>query len=634
MADKFEKRLDILKEINDELQKQNEAEGKIDSTYEDRVEILNDIASSQTDLGGLADIQARQQKKINDLNKSGHTAIAKHYQKSLDSSNKLLKEQMKKLQAEKLSKQASEGLDKITGGMSSKVKDTVGGFKGMSKGAIASSLSMGLVVGAVVLLGKALAYASGIIDQLGGKFGVMGAESGAFRDNMMTANSDAIQLGFSIDDAMNAVGELSANFGVGVDLASELPGQILDTGKAIGLSEAEATKLFGTLMSIGNLTADQAEHLAESTYQLAQQNNVNPVAVMRDIADSSETIAKFTGITPENIAEAAIQARKLGLSLTDTAKISEGLLDFQSSLTAEIEASVMTGKQLNLQKARELALTGDLSGMMDNVLEQVGGEAEFNKLNVLQRQSLAKALGVEVAEMEKLVSAGGEQVEQQKAFKDLLGSDAMSALTSLTNKIKSIGADILGKIGTPLNDALKDFENKFITEENIQKVKDFSKNLVPFIEKAIEGIKSFAGGVGRVISGFDSMFSILGSIVSVVTKIARVIVAIQTFGASELLYGAYKYFSGSESVDDFRSAGGSHLILTPTGRMLRTNPNDTVMGSTKVNDFVSGGEGSMPLGADMNATNQKLDRLNENIQTLINVTRGNPDKIVTGIGAL
>ena len=29
MADKFEKRLDILKEINDELQKQNEAEGKM-----------------------------------------------------------------------------------------------------------------------------------------------------------------------------------------------------------------------------------------------------------------------------------------------------------------------------------------------------------------------------------------------------------------------------------------------------------------------------------------------------------------------------------------------------------------------------------------------------------------------------
>ena len=61
------------------------------------------------------------------------------------------------------------------------------------------------------------------------------------------------------------------------------------------------------------------------------------------------------------------------------------------------------------------------------------------------------------------------------------------------------------------------------------------------------------------------------------------------------------------------------------------------MGSTKVNDFVSGPEGSMPLGGtnvDMTSTNQKLDRLNSNIETLVNITRSNPDKIVTGIGAL
>tara|TARA_R100001591_G_scaffold103759_1_gene111166 strand:+ start:1 stop:1167 length:1167 start_codon:yes stop_codon:yes gene_type:complete len=388
-------------------------------------------------------------------------------------------------------------------------------------------------------------------------------------------------------------------------------------------------------MSVGNLTADQAERLAENTYQLAQQNNVNPVAVMQDMADSSETIAKFGADNLQSITKAAVQARKLGLSLSTVDKISDSLLDFQSSLQAEIEASVMTGKQLNLQKARELALTGDLSGMMDNVLKQVGGEAEFNKLNVLQRKSLAKSLGVEVTEMEKLVSAGGKQVEQQKAFKDLIGEDAMSAIKSVTAKIKMLGADILTKIGTPLADAFKDFQDKFITPENIQKVQDFSKNLLPFIENAIAGIKSFASGVASVVSGFDTMFSVIGFIVSGVKVLARVIAGIATLGMSELImFGARKLFGGSESVNDFRSAGGSHLILTPTGRMLQTNPNDTVMGSTKVNDFVSGGEGSMPLGADMNATNQKLDRLNENIQTLINVTRGNPDKIVTGIGGL
>tara|TARA_Y100001938_G_C8093354_1_gene436543 strand:+ start:304 stop:2199 length:1896 start_codon:yes stop_codon:yes gene_type:complete len=631
MADKFEDQLSKIQEINEALRAQEEAENKLDSTFNNRMKILNNIADAQDDMAELAKTQKDMTAEINDLNKKGHTELAKRYAKEQG----LAKERLKQLRTQKLANQAMEGADKITGGMASKLKENVNSMKGMGKGAIASSLSMGLVVGAVVLLGKALSYASGIIDQLGSRFGVMGAQSGAFRDNMMQANLDAIGIGLSLTEASNVTSELSANFGVGLLAATKLPGQVLKTGLAIGLADGEASKLFGTLMSVGNLTADQAERLAENTYQLAQQNNVNPVAVMQDMADSSETIAKFGADNLQSITKAAVQARKLGLSLSTVDKISDSLLDFQSSLQAEIEASVMTGKQLNLQKARELALTGDLSGMMDNVLKQVGGEAEFNKLNVLQRKSLAKSLGVEVTEMEKLVSAGGKQVEQQKAFKDLIGEDAMSAIKSVTAKIKMLGADILTKIGTPLADAFKDFQDKFITPENIQKVQDFSKNLLPFIENAIAGIKSFASGVASVVSGFDTMFSVIGFIVSGVKVLARVIAGIATLGMSELImFGARKLFGGSESVNDFRSAGGSHLILTPTGRMLQTNPNDTVMGSTKVNDFVSGGEGSMPLGADMNATNQKLDRLNENIQTLINVTRGNPDKIVTGIGGL
>ena len=143
----------------------------------------------------------------------------------------------------------------------------------------------------------------------------------------------------SITEASNVTSELSANFGVGLSTASKLPKQVLDTGLAIGLADGEASKLFGTLMSVGNLTADQAERLAESTYQLAQQNNVNPVAVMQDMADSSETIAKFGADNLQSITKAAVQARKLGLSLSTVDKISDSLLDFQSSLQAEIEAS-------------------------------------------------------------------------------------------------------------------------------------------------------------------------------------------------------------------------------------------------------------------------------------------------------
>jgi hypothetical protein len=47
----------------------------------------------------------------------------------------------------------------------------------------------------------------------------------------------------------------------------------------------------------------------------------------------------------------------LGLNLTQVDKIAEGLLDIEQSLTAEFEAEVITGKQLNLERARFFALT-------------------------------------------------------------------------------------------------------------------------------------------------------------------------------------------------------------------------------------------------------------------------------------
>jgi len=246
MADKFEDQLSKIQEINEALRAQEEAENKLDSTFNNRMKILNNIADAQDDMAELAKTQKDMTAEINDLNKKGHTELAKRYAKEQG----LAKERLKQLRTQKLANQAMEGADKITGGMASKLKENVNSMKGMGKGAIASSLSMGLVVGAVVLLGKALSYASGIIDQLGSRFGVMGAQSGAFRDNMMQANLDAIGIGLSLTEASNVTSELSANFGVGLLAATKLPGQVLKTGLAIGLADGEASKLFGTLSSI------------------------------------------------------------------------------------------------------------------------------------------------------------------------------------------------------------------------------------------------------------------------------------------------------------------------------------------------------------------------------------------------
>ena len=420
---------------------------------------------------------------------------------------------------------------------------------------------------------------------------------------MLDASVNVISLGKSTEDVVTVVSTLSSEFGIGLETAVGITEQILDTAVATGMATGEATKLFGTLITIGNLTADQAENLTESTYQLAAQNKVNPSVVMQDIAQSSETIAKFGARNLKSISKAAIQARQLGLNLSDVASISDGMLDFQSSLTAEFEAEVLLGRDLELSKARMLALDGDLNGVMKEIVKNVGSEAEFNKLNVIERKSLAKALGMNITQLNKIVSLQDKSVVQQKNFADIAGKDGMSALTNIKNTFKELGAVVMKELGKPLNDALVNIRDNFFTEENIQKIKTGLKNVVGII-------KSVATVVMNLLEGIYNIVDVL------------------SFGS---LTDFDELFPKQESVMDFNSSGGSHLILTPKGKMLKTNPRDTVFGTTTpVNDFSSGPAGSM--GMANKETNGLLNRIIEQNETLIAETKKSAGRIGDTVG--
>ena len=53
------------------------------------------------------------------------------------------------------------------------------------------------------------------------------------------------------------------------------------------------------------------------------------------------------------------------------------------------------------------------------MLKQVGSEAEFNRLNVLQRQSLAEALGTKVSQLTKMVQLQGKSTNEMSKLTDM-----------------------------------------------------------------------------------------------------------------------------------------------------------------------------------------------------------------------
>ena len=69
--------------------------------------------------------------------------------------------------------------------------------------------------------------------------------------------------------------------------------------------------------------------------------------------------------------------------------MSSSLLDFESSISSEMEAEMLTGKSLNLERARLLALNGDAAGAAAEMAKQIGSAKDFTKLNVIQQEALA-----------------------------------------------------------------------------------------------------------------------------------------------------------------------------------------------------------------------------------------------------
>ena len=425
-----------LRDVNKELGDQLKNENKIDVTLKKRQGILNSLESNLDDYVKVKKIEKDLDKEINRLLKEGRKDLADKYKKE----KQLVGNAKNSLKQQHLSNSLFSLGDELLSGMLGTMKGFINPWTALAALAVAFS---------------------GTLDEIGGRFGAVGIQSLDVRNNLMDAQVEATKLGKSMSDVLDATTQLTDNFGVGFSEAIKLSSSVVDTSVALGISVTEAGDLIGSFKALAGLSADQATTLAKNVTLLAKASDVAPQAVLKDMASSSEAIAGFTDATGTNIARAAIQARKLGISLSDVASSAKSLLDFQSSYQNALEASVLVGKQINVERMMELSLAGDLEGLQQEQIKQLGTQSEFNKLNVLQKEALAKAVGLSVDQAAKLVNKEKEavslagQLAGQPGFDELVGEKGISSLTRLTGGLKSLGATLTNSLGPILNIVLK-----------------------------------------------------------------------------------------------------------------------------------------------------------------------------------
>ena len=217
----------------------------------------------------------------------------------------------------------------------------------------------------------------------------------------------------SLEGAAEMTAALSDQLGSVYNVSGKLVDSATKLRLGIGLSAEDSAKVMDNMMLMTGFSEDTAAAMVESTYAMSDMYGLNAQLVFQDIANASTETRTMFGGTADNVRNAAIEARRMGISMDDMAKVAKGLLDFESSIEAEMEAQLLTGKNINLQKARELAMSGDALGASQEVLKQMGGIEEFNKMNIFQKEAMAKAAGLELGEMEKMLKGNKTKKGQE-----------------------------------------------------------------------------------------------------------------------------------------------------------------------------------------------------------------------------
>jgi hypothetical protein len=371
----------------------------------------------------LLDLYAKQNQQLND-EADNMAEIAKRA-KTIDDAMRPLGDSAISLQdmGDGLSKGLSQaGLGDLSGKLG--IEDAISGARktaaGLTEGgtkALDMSGKLDVAGNMATTMGKNLMKALGpaaliamAIEQLVDAFKLIDGASGEVAKSMgvsavegralVSASADAAAMSgdllVSTKDVVAAQMSLNKEFGTSVAFSGEFAAEFASISERTGLSEKAMGAFAKSAMAAGTSIKDQLVEVTAVTQEMSAQSGV-----MLNAKDIQEGIAEMSAVQQLNakgstaeMARQVFQAKLLGASQSQLESASSSLLDFETSIGAEMEAELLTGKQLNLEAARAAALAGDTGKLAEELAKNMGTSAEFGAMNAIQQEKLAAAMGL------------------------------------------------------------------------------------------------------------------------------------------------------------------------------------------------------------------------------------------------
>jgi hypothetical protein len=371
---------------------------------------------------------------------------------------------------------------------SSKLKVLGAGFS-----AIGSSLAKNLTDPVTILTFfiQSINKADKQATELAKTLGVSKDQAFQLRENTVAYSRAVNDTFVNTDRLIKAQSELSEQLGISVMFANKEAETFSRLTELVGLTATEAANLTKFSAAAGKEIGKYEGDLLKGAFYTQQttKSHFSAKQILQDVSKlSAGILIKFQG-NPEALGKAVAQARALGTSLEQVDKTAESLLNFESSIENELKAELITGRQLNFERARAAALTGDQATLMQEVTSQAGSLADFQNMNVIAQKSLADAFSMSRDEMADM----------------LLKQETI-------NKYGDKAAELNAQ-------QLKDFKESGLSLDDYLKKQSEQRSIQ---DKFTDAMTKLQDIVGNLVAGpFGAMLDMLSNILNVVGLIAK-----------------------------------------------------------------------------------------------------------------
>lgn len=355
----------------------------------------------------------------------------------------------------------------------------------------------------------------------------------------------------SLQESMVAVGK---SLGSNAKLNEEDLKTFTELREMAGYTNEELIGMQKMSLAMDKPLKDNVKSFLGTTAALNAQNKltINEKQLLKEVANTSVAIRLSIGGTAEDLAKAAFRAKQFGINLEQADRIAESLLDFESSISNELAAELLTGRDLNLERARLLALNGQISEASAEILRQVKGSAEFTAMNRIQQEAIAKAVGMSredlaksLIEREALNKLGLKEAATAKAKFDLLVKEKGYA-----EAVKEMGDDEYARqlkqqsIQERFNQSVEKLQEIFVTMSEpilrfISPIVDTLMPVITIISNVFSGIFYYASLIGKTLGGWTGLAIGLIPVLLRASTIIRMIRMHSMAGAIASIYGSF-----------------------------------------------------------------------------------------------